>query len=228
MRSLRISIFLAIFITIIGAISYFIKFNNGWSDSDESWGNFAVYISLFINVSTLLILGAISLNTFRTTDNFNELHTTPLLDLSLESLDNTNGHQVLNIPDSWFIINCTDAVARNVTLKFWIGDIQSIRIACYAILGKSKLALPWLRYASRIQIHYSDAFTGRYFVLDYQNLRGDPVRITQEEFQAVMSEHYVNSGNLLLNFESICFKKVGALTLREYVSEFFDVNGLRK
>ena len=184
----RIAIVLSITLLFIGLISYYNNFDKVISTEPAEWADFATYLSLFVSISNLIFLGVISYITYKTTSTFNNLQTTPLLDFTVKYVDDK---------DSWYLINCSNASARNISVRFHSDNIVSKWVACYSIVGSSELELPWLRFATKIEAAYTDAMSENYFITSYENLTGEFDKISKSQFETILPNR-LNNVNLLL------------------------------
>lgn len=133
----------------VALFKYFNNFSQGFSEKQSDWGAFGDYINPFLTLINVILLVWIGFLTLQTTDHYNRLQIRPLLDFMVASPSDFKPY----ISDSWYLLNCVNAPARNIRLKFHIGErFESRWIACYSMNGNSQLELPWLRYASRIEI----------------------------------------------------------------------------
>ena len=182
-----------------GLFTYFFNFNGCVSSNDQNWSNFSTYIGLFVNISTLVLIGYISYETFITNNKFNELTHRPFLDLTVEP---PSKNLPLNIVTAWYIFNCTNAAARNVKLIFWMNDkIKSRFINCYSVPGSKMIELNWLHYIQKFEIYYSDLLEEKFYKLSYQNLSGVTSEISSEEFNQIRNAKFYSCTELELRFE---------------------------
>lgn len=185
-------------VLIFGLVTYFLKFNGCISDNDQNWSNFSTYIGLFVNISTLILIGYISYETFITNNKFNELTHRPFLDLTVEP---PAKNLPLSIVTAWYIFNCTNAAARNVKLIFWMNNNKKSKfINCYSVPGNKMIELNWLHYIQKFEIYYSDLLEENFYKLSYQNLSGITTEISIEDFNQIRNAEFFSCTELELRF----------------------------
>ena len=200
---LLILLFLIIALIYISISLYVGKFGKYLSSSHERWGQFGDYLNVVINFSIGLLVGYISWITYKTTNSFNKLHITPVLSFSVKPFDDKQ------LPDSWFLLNLTNAGAKDIYIKFWAGDKISKWIKCFSIPGNSEIELPWLRFAKKIEIYYTDTFGKKFYNLKYQDLSGDPIEIDKKSWQKFKTDNkdypqeWINGADAILQFNSV-------------------------
>ena len=234
MRRQLILVLLIVFLLLaIGLITYFWNFHSNISTKSEDWSNFSHYLDFFVSFASLILIGYVSILTHSinersaatATDNLNasrrfyRYQMMPILDLSVE-----RSHQDFypTYPDSWYIINCSLAAARNISLKFWIGQQESSCITLYSMSEKAKLELPWLRTASKIQLYYSDATAESFYVFEMEDLRGIIKEITKPEFDLLSKEKHCNVANVMLDFRKKFLAVKGKQLSDSEYSDFFE------
>jgi hypothetical protein len=232
-RQLSIVLIIVSLIISAGLVTYFYKYHGPASNKSEDWSNFAHYMDLYISFASLILIGFISILTHEINERSTEIarrslestarfyrnQMTPILDLSVErsSVDYFPTYQ-----DSWWIMNCSIATARNISLKFWMGSRESFCITLYSMAEKIKLELPWLKYASKIKLYYSDANSESYYVFEMENIRGTITELNESQFRAIREERYVNVADVMLDFNGKFLKVKGRpLTEPEY-TDFFE------
>jgi|GEM_PF-5130018 len=216
-----------------GLITYFSKYNGPFSAKSEDWGHFAEYIGLYISFASLILIGFVSILTnsinerateiansnLEASTRFYKYQMMPILDLSVE-----RSHQDFypTYPDSWYVMNCSIAAARNILLKFWVGNRESSFILLYSMAEKYKLELPWLRSASKIQLYYSDATCESFYLFEMENMRGAITELSDMQFKDIQQKRYFNIADVVLDFRQKFLDVTGRqLTELEY-SDFFE------
>jgi hypothetical protein len=232
-RQIWIVLTIVFLIIAVGLTTYFLKYHGPESDKSEDWSHFGHYIEVYVSLASLVLIGFVSIITheinerstnianrnLESAEKFQKYQMTPVLDLAVE-----RSHQDYypTYKDSWFIINCSIAAARNISLKFWLDETESFYITLYSMGEKSKLELPWLRYARKIQIVYSDATAKTFYEFEMVDLRGNFKEIASEDYVNKRSEKCVNGANVLLDFNDRFLKVKGRpLTNTEY-ADFFE------
>lgn len=200
---LFVLIFIIIILISVSIYLYIRKFGGDLSNSHERWGQFGDYLNVIINFSIGILVGYISWITYKTTNNFNALHTTPILSFLVKPSDDKR------LIDSWYLLNLTEAGAKDVYIKFWVDDKVSKWIKCFSIPGTSEIQLPWLRFAVKIELYYTDTFGKKFYNLKYQDLSGDPVEVDKKvwgEFKNDNKEYpakWINGADAILQFNSL-------------------------
>ena len=151
-RGLNFFLILAILFVLIPLKYYIRQFDNDFANTQDIWGQFGDFLNVFVNIAIGVILGYISFITYDTTFSYNKLHTTPIISFSVEP---NNTYQNV-FPDTWVLLNLTNAGAQDIHLRFSIDGVFTKWIKCFSLLGQSKLNLHWLRFAGRIEVLYSD------------------------------------------------------------------------
>lgn len=186
------AILISILLLSTGLILYFLNFHSSLSSDPSQWAYFSSYLSTFVSLSTLILLGPISYFTYKATVAFNNLQSTPLLDFTVRYKSGEDA------TDDWYLINCSHAVARNISVRFSIdGQHFSKWVACYALIGGTEIELPWLKFASRIEVYYTDAFSDSYFLMVYENLASEYDIISKSNFHNVLTNR-LNHANLII------------------------------
>ncbi len=207
---------------LIGFFTYFHKFNGELSNNDQNWSSFSTFMSLFVNLASLILIGYISFITFYSTNKFNELTHRPFLDLTVQS---TSEVMLFNIVKVWYIFNCTNAAARNIKLVFWMNNnTKSKFIICYSVPGNKMIELNWLHYISKYEIYYSDILEENFYKLTYQNLGGITTEISHEEFNEIQNKEFFSCTELELRFSN--FLKTQTSFNQNIYNEFLDINDL--
>jgi hypothetical protein len=232
-RKIWIVIIIVFLILTFGLTTYFLKYHGPESDKSEDWSHFGHYIEVYVSLASLVLIGFVSIITHEINERatkiasqnleaskkFQRIQTMPILDLTVERSHNDF---FPTYPDSWYVINCSIAAARNISVKFWMGSTESCYISLYAMGEKAKLELPWIRYASKIQLLYSDPISEAFYLFEMQNLRGTINEINTDEFNIRRQEQYFNGTDVMINFRNKFLSVKGrALTNAEY-AEFFE------
>ena len=206
-KFLKKNILLILLILIVALMSisislYVDKFGKQLSSNHERWGQFGDYLNVVINFSIGMLVGYISWITYKTTNNFNKLNITPVLSFLVKPSNDKR------LPESWFLLNLTNAGAKDVYIKFWAGDKISKWIKCFSILGNSEIELPWLRFAAKIEVYYTDTFGKKFYNLKYQDLSGDPIEIDKKAWGKFKTDNkdypqkWINGADAILQFNS--------------------------
>jgi len=214
---------LSVVIVSIPLILYSETFSD-LSNKQDWWGQFGDFLNVFVNIAIGVILGYISYVTYNTTFNYNKLHTTPIISFAVEPKKTIGGG---DFPESWVILNLTSAGAKDIHLRFFIDDKITRWIQCFSMLGNSKVPIPWIRYARRIEVFYSDTFGKRYFQLGYEHLTGNPEEIKREEWQEFIDKgrgKWANSAAVLLVYDDMIIKSMGRPEMqkfKDHMQKFF-------
>ena len=91
MRYLAYLLLLSISIIVAGLILYFTHFSRAFSNNANDWADFATFNSYFLSIVTLIILGYISVLSFRTTHAFNKLQIKPILFITIDKPEQITG-----------------------------------------------------------------------------------------------------------------------------------------
>lgn len=146
-------ILLCVTLIILGYVTYMIIYIRSSDIKISELSNFASYNGYFISLCNLLLIGMIAYLTLETTNSYNNLQTTPLLDLTVDQ-------------DSWYLINSSNAAARNISVRFGFNRYENKFtqwVACYSLNGNEKISLSWLRFADVIEVIYEDAFSRKFY-----------------------------------------------------------------
>jgi hypothetical protein len=192
-------VLLCIFFLYKGLRLYYDQFPVAFSNEQSHWGAFGDYANTLLNVVNIVLLTWIGIITYRTTLAFNRLQITPLIDFIVSGSNSFNEF----IPDTWYMINCSEAAARNIHVRFHIGnELTSKWINSYALQGKDKLEFIWMRYASKIEVLYCDTLATNYYQLIYENNRGTPKRITKKKYDNALKSNVISYADVNLNFKN--------------------------
>jgi hypothetical protein len=212
MRNIILITALSAFIILAGFGLYLYIFHNGFSLASDDWGNFGDYISVFINVASLFIVAYISFITNEINqrslnvaasaqiDNlaFQERQQQPVLDFAVKR---PRADYQPTYRESWHLINCSNAAARNISLRLFTGNEVSFFISLYAVQQNDIIEFPWLRFASRLELVFTDPFDMRFFRLVVENLRSRMVEISRDEYELQRGLPHINVANVILQFD---------------------------
>jgi hypothetical protein len=198
-----IILWVSVTLIIIGFISYFIVALFGvYYGTDivklEHLSHFASYHGYFLALINVFLIGFISYRVYQSTDTFNRFQMNPILDFTVRNIEN------------WFLIHCSNAAARNISIRFG-GNFSETEqneelaisgwIACLSLKGGDEMELKWLKYAVWIEIVYADPTNNIFYKIRHEDLRmSNPIIISSEEMEAVTNDRY-NFFDIDMRFE---------------------------
>jgi hypothetical protein len=219
---------ISIVILLLGYILYFTNFNTNFSKNSDEWANFATFNSYFTSLISIMILGYISIITYKTTDKFNKLQLKPLLFLALDKPDKVQEHLI----DSWYVENGSKSPAMNLLVRHMTSEATYTKwISCISLSEKQRLELFWVRFANKIEICFSDITEEYYYLLDFQDMYGKINLISKAEYLKFLEESKNNRGNNIINLHDkfqqfISSLKQGKVTAKNYLDDFIKPNKL--
>jgi hypothetical protein len=188
---------------------YFTHFNTSFSKVSNDWANFATFNSYFVSVISVIILGYISVITYKTTDNFNRLQIKPLLFLALDKPEKVQNEFII---DSWYVENGAKSPAMNLLVRYSTDkDTFTKWVSCTSLAEKQRLELFWVRYAHKIEISFSDITEKNYYLLEFQDIHGKTRQIKKEEYLDYLDKAKKNSNNNIINIHD---------KFRQYINSF--------
>lgn len=171
---------------VIPLVALVFKGNAEEDDFLISIGAYATYGSFILGVVNIVVVGFLSYMVYNATRLYNEYQMTPMLDFSKKERG------------AWSIINCSDAPARNIYLRFnfnyeaLVGKekmfFQSKWVSCYSLTGRSELQLNWLLFADKIELIFSNSYNREFYKCTYENHQvGETQVITKGDFDRFIS-----------------------------------------
>lgn len=195
----------SILIILSSAVLYFYKFHGSLSSNSSEWNNFASFISLYVNISSLLLIGYVSYLTYqinkdavKISENSMEIsgdslkvtrdgimiQNTPVLDIIN---DKSNYYPNENVFHS-FIVCLTSCAARNIHIRMYLSyggeELQSYWILMNCIVGNSKIELSWLQKYTRLEICYTNSLDSDFYLYSFNTIRGSHMKIEHNIFHA--------------------------------------------
>ncbi|MPR35949.1 hypothetical protein [Salmonirosea aquatica] len=154
----------------------------------EQISHFASYHGYFLAFVNVILIGFISYRVYQSTDTFNRFQMSPILDFTVKNREN------------WFLINCSNAAARNISIRFG-GKFSKTEqndefdisgwIACLSLKGGDEMELKWLKYVVWIEIVYANPTNNIFYKIRYEDLRmSNYCRISSEEMEDIISDRY--------------------------------------
>ncbi|QNA43195.1 hypothetical protein [Lacibacter sediminis] len=143
---------LSIVFIVVPVIVYRLNFGGFMSDSKGDFGTFGDFMNPFLSLTSIILLGYISLQTFITSRNYNEIQLRPHLFLEEVSSSMANHSFV------WQLTLVSEAPAVNVFVRFNLGGANFTKWVLCPPFSKNKtpLVLTWIRSAPSIELMYSD------------------------------------------------------------------------
>lgn len=194
MRYLAFLLLLSISIIVAGLILYFTHFSRTFSNNASDWADFAAFNSYFLSIVTLIILGYISLLTFRTTHAFNRLQIKPLIFITLEKPEQITGQ----FKDSWYVNNGAKNAALNLIVRYTTNrksEPFTKWVSCTSLAENRKLELFWIHWADKIEICFSDLTDDRFYLFEFMDYYGHTREISRENFYTYLKEAADNRTN---------------------------------
>jgi hypothetical protein len=214
MKPNEIKIFcIASILILLSLLLYFFKFHGPLSSNSSDWSNFASFISLHVNVASLILIGYVSYLTYqinidavkisensmkisedslKVTKNSITIQNTPVLDIISDRSINYPNENVF----SSFIVCLSNCAARNIHIRMYIKyggeELQTYWILMNCIVGNTKIELSWLQRYSRLEICYTDSLASDYYLYSFDTIRGCHIQIEQDTFERMTKkEGYV-------------------------------------
>jgi hypothetical protein len=190
MNNSRFFVLLLVCISILGFASfiYFSHFNNGYSVNSSEWRDFATFMSLFVAIINMILMGSIAYTTSKTTAWFQKRQLRPHIYIIEAKNSNRDFEFTSRI---WQMINSSSVTANNVLVryKFSRNDSDWLRwVNCFSVGSKDKLDLTWIHYADIIEICYSDIETATFFKYSMMDWIGKEIKIKKDEFEINLKE----------------------------------------
>lgn len=202
-KHLILIIVISILNLVIGVALYFYNFQGALSSNSSDWNNFSGYLSLFVNICSLLLIGYVSYLTYdinkiatNTALESQKIQNTPILDVLNE--------QSIKFPqfntDSSYLICLSNVGARNIHIRMFIedglGEIKTYWVLMNGLIGNSKFEITWLQHYRKFEICYTDAINTRFFLYEYDTIRGRHSEIKSKDFnEMTLNEGFVTTIN---------------------------------
>lgn len=192
-KGFLVILWVSLTLVMIGFVSYFIialfgVYYGTGKVSLEHISYFASYHGYFLALVNVILIGFISYRVYQSTDTFNKFQMSPILDFTVKNREN------------WFLINCSNAAARNISIRFGgkfnkIADNEESDIsgwvACLSLRGGEEMELNWLKYAFWIEVVYANPTNSSFYKSRFEDSRmSNYVRISAEEMEVITNDRY--------------------------------------
>ncbi|MBX2971166.1 MAG: hypothetical protein KF803_17500 [Cyclobacteriaceae bacterium] len=171
-------------ILLIPFILYLCIFNNGLSTDSRHWADFATFMSLFVSIVSMTLLGYISFITWRTTKLFQERQLRPCIFITHSKTVDTG----YGVEYTFKMNNSSSVSANNVIVRFLLNDKNRDHkewtswIICFSLGPNEELELGWVTHAETIQISYSDVENQNFYLYEFKDWTGEEKAITKQVY----------------------------------------------
>lgn len=165
---------------LLGFASYLIVAVFGYEGKElEQLAYFSTYQGYFLALVNVILVGFISFLVYRSTDSFNKYQMSPILDFSVKQVN------------TWYLMNCSNAAARNISIRFYGDYGTSSWISCLTLAGGGELELKWLRNIIWIEVVYANPTNTIYKLARFDLLHMKDVReITEIEMNQIINDRF--------------------------------------
>jgi hypothetical protein len=213
-----ISLILIVFSLNAFALSlYFSHFNGPLTFESQEWANFSTYISAFINISSLILIGLISYLAYDYNKKNGELILKPILFVVSKQ------SQKKPSISSWYVINGSKHAALNILVRYtklkWGADLWTKWVICSSLAEKQEMELFFIREADIIQVCYKDLSERKIYQTDYSNYMSSTPKLIEEDYYEKCASEAKNCKNNIAVFEDEYFRNPDFNIISSYIAK---------